>query len=72
MSKDRHIVLWGHVAWALLVLWPSFVGQGTFPNSIEPTIIGMPWVYVWFWILGAAWFLMLPSIIRDSRVDASD
>jgi len=69
MNKDRLIVIVGHIVWTLLVLWPSFVPRGTFPNSVEPTIAGMPWVYVWIWILSAAWFLMVPSIIRDNPID---
>ena len=66
MSGDRAIVVLGHIVWVALVMWPATVPTGTFPNSIEPRIFGMPWVYFWFCILSAAWFLMLPAILRDS------
>ena len=73
MSRDRWIVVIGMIVWAVLVVGTAALPAGTFPNSIEPQILGnMPFSYLWIWILSVAWFALLPAILRDSEVPESD
>lgn len=73
MSRDRRIVVIGMIVWAILVVGTAALPAGTFPNSIEPKILGnMPFSYLWIWVLSIAWFGLLPVILRDSAVLGSD
>ena len=72
MSKERWIVVIGMSVWAFLVVGTAALPAGTFPNSIEPKILGnMPFSYLWIWILSIAWFALLPVILRDSAISES-
>lgn len=67
MSRDRLIVIGGHVVWLCLMMWTAVVPRGVFPNTAS-LLGGIPWTYIWLILLVILWCLMLPAILRDSRI----
>jgi hypothetical protein len=68
MSRDRKIVIFGHIIWTALLVWTAASPSGTFPNSIQPFIGPFPWIFLWQLVIAALWFVMLPALLRDSRI----
>jgi hypothetical protein len=68
MTRERMIVVGGHVVWLFLLVWTAVAPRGTFPNSLDPWVVGVPWIYLWLILLVLLWCLMLPAILRDSRI----